>query len=113
MKKVLSVMILVSVMFITVPVQAESNVDVDNFKETILPLSFWFSGVVEVSTYLSVREQPSSNAREVMRLYNGDRLEIKMGVGNASGWWEVYGVNGRSYNNRIGYVSRRYVRAWQ
>ncbi len=110
MKKVLSVIVLWLIIFVAAPVHAKSYF---NFNEKFLPLSFWFAGVVQVSDYLAVREYPSVNSREVMRLYNGDRVDIKMGTGEASGWWELHGVNGISYRDRVGYVNGRYIRAWQ
>ena len=104
MKKFLSVVILsVIIIFSTAPVQAESF--------DFVPLSSIYSGrVVNIKTYLSIRERPNVNSREVMRIFNGDRLELRE---DAPGWWQVLSVNGNNFGRRagvaIGYVNANYV----
>ena len=98
-------MILTAAMFFSAtPAQAESNL---NF----VALSYIYNGrVANVSTYLSVRARPSVNSAEVMKIYNGDRLELRE---DAPGWWQVLSVNGnrfgRAAGQAIGYVSATYV----
>ena len=62
---------------------------------------------------LSVREGPSVYAREIMRISNGDRLELRE---DAPGWWQVLSINGNAYGARpgyaIGYVSAQYVQVY-
>ena len=105
MKKFFPVMILTAAMFFSAtPAQAESNL---NF----VALSYIYNGrVANVSTYLSVRARPSVNSAEVMKIYNGDRLELRE---DAPGWWQVLSVNGnrfgRAVGQAIGYVSETYV----
>lgn len=105
MKKFFPVMILTAAMFFSAaPVQAEANL---NF----VPLSYICSGrVINISSYLSVRARPSVNSAEVMKIYNGDRLELRE---DAPGWWQVLSVNGNRFGRvagqAVGYVSADYV----
>ena len=85
-----------------------------DFDEKILPTSVMYTGrVVGVSTYLSLRERPSVNSREIMRIPNGARLYLR--YDKNPDWWEVVSVtfNGKTYQNDgtmgIGWVSSRYV----
>ena len=118
MKKLLSVMLIaIAIIFANSPVQAQSDFDLNkNFKSQLQPVSYIYNGrVVGISTYLSVREQPSVNSREIMRIPNGSQLVLRF-FGDQD-WWEVLTINGNYYGvnpgDGIGYVSARYVRAWQ
>ena len=113
MKKIFSAILLAALIFSTVPVGAEIHFDLNkNFSEKVLPLSYIYGGrVVGISTYLSVREQPSANSREIMRIPNGTKLTLRF-FGNQE-WWAVLSINGSTYGVQpgveIGYVSARYV----
>ena len=114
MKKFFSAMILaVAIIFVSSPVQAENNFDLNkNFKTQLQPVTYIYEGrVVGISTYLSVRERPSVNSREIMRIPNGSRLTLRF-FGDQD-WWEVLTINGNYYGvnpgDGIGYVSARYV----
>ena len=114
MKKFFSAMILaVAIIFVSSSVQAENNFDLNkNFKTQLQPVSYIYEGrVVGISTYLSVRERPSVNSREIMRIPNGSRLVLRF-FGDQD-WWEVLTINGNYYGvnpgDGIGYVSARYV----
>ena len=103
MKKFFVSLILLTIFFSASPVQA-------NFES--IPLSYIYSGtVVNVRSYLVVREQPDTNSREVMRIRNGARLSLRY-TGNHE-WWQVLSVDGNSYNVRpgdaIGWISAHYV----
>ena len=116
LKKIFAVMMLaVAMLFATAPVQAQSDFDLNKiFNSKLLPVSYIYSGrVVGISTYLSVREQPSVNAREIMRIPNGAELSLRV---YSNDWWQVLKINGNSYGVRpgdgIGYVSARYVQTY-
>ena len=108
MKKFFAVAFLLATMILsTVSVQAE------NFEFT--PLSYIYGGrVVNIKTYLSVREYPNVNSREIMRIPNGAELSLHF-TGNQD-WWQVLSINGNTYGVRagdaIGWVSARYVRTY-
>lgn len=109
MKKFLSA-ILFALMIVTVaPAQAHSSVDLNpNFGERLSPVSYIYGGkVVGITTYLSVRERPNVNSREVLRIPNGTKLTLR--VCASPDWWQVVAING-NFCDGIGYVSARYIR---
>jgi len=115
-KKFFAAMLLtVAMIFSTASVQAQSDFDLNkDFNSKLVPVSNIYSGrVVGISTYLSVREQPSVNSREIMRIPNGTELYLRV---YSNDWWQVLKINGNSYGVRpgdgIGYVSARYVRTY-
>ena len=119
MKKIFAAMFL-ALIFATAPVQAQTNFDFNqNFNEKIQPLSYIYGGrVVGIKTFLSIREQPNENSREVMRIPNGAELSLRF-TGNQN-WWQVLSVtfNGQTYRNSydpadgIGWISARYVQTY-
>lgn len=119
MRKIFSVIILVTVLiFVAQPVQAENNFDLNkDFYEKIIVLSNIYNGRVAVSEYLSLREEPNVNSREVMRIPNGAELILRERY--VQGWWEVLTVSfdGKTFSNDyagdgIGWVSSKYVRTY-
>ena len=116
LKKIFSAGILIAVLiFVSSPVQAENNFDLNkNFKSQLQPVTYIYEGrVVGISTYLSVRERPSVNSREIMRIPNGTELYLRV---HDNDWFQVLKINGNDYGIRpgdyIGFVSRRYVRTY-
>ena len=116
LKKFLSMMLLLAgVIFATVPVQAQSDFDLNkDFNAQLQPVTNIYSGrVVGISTYLSVRERPSVNSREIMRIPNGTELYLRV---HDNDWFQVLKINGNDYGIRpgdyIGFVSRRYVQTY-
>ena len=118
MKKLLTTMTLVAAMTVAnAPAQAESNFDFDlntDFGSQIVFKSYIYGGrVVGIRTYLSLREYPNVNSRELMRIPNGAELSLRY-TGNQD-WWQVLAVtfNGQTYTNDyssgIGWVSAKYV----
>ena len=108
MRKIFSVIAL-AISFSVAPVQAQSDFD---FNKNFQPLSVVYDGVVVgVSTYLIVREKPDVNSREVLRIYNGDKICMRAMGGN---WYELLSVNGNYYGvspgDIIGYVSKKYIK---
>ena len=124
MKKFFPVMLLaVALIFISGQTnQAEANFDLNrDFNSKFVPLGYSriYSGrVVGISTYLSLREEPSEYSREIMRIPNGAELVLRHDPrAYENGWWEVMSVsfNGQTYSGRaggygLGYVSTKYVR---
>ena len=114
-KKFLATILLVGAIFATVPVQAESDFDLNkDFQSKLQPVTYIYSGrVVGISTYLSVRERPSVNSREIMRIPNGTELYLRF---HDNDWFQVLKINGNDYGIEpgycIGYVSSRYVRTY-
>lgn len=108
MKKYFSFILVALAMFATTPVQAQSDIDLNkNFNERFVQVTYIYGGrVVGISTYLSVRERPSVNSREVMRLPNGTTLTLRF-IGDQN-WWQIVAING-NYCDGIGYVSARYI----
>ena len=95
--------------------QAENNFDLNkNFNSQSQPVSVIFSGVVKVKTYLSLREQPNVNSREIMRIPNGATIMFRESR-LPTEWLEVISVsfNGTTYTtdnvSRVGYVNKNYV----
>jgi len=132
MKKILSAVIMFCVMIFSANCQAESDFDLNkNFNEKLQPTANFFIGrVVGIKTYLSIRERPTVNSGEIMRIPNGTALVLNDvvyddGYGNwihNDEWYEVQNIfmNGRWYNSTdngrvpanigvIGYVSSKYV----
>ena len=115
LKKIFAVMLLAGTIFASLPVQAQSDFDLNkDFNAKIQPVTYIYSGrVVGISTYLSVREQPSVNSREIMRIPNGTELYLRV---HDNDWFQVLKINGNDYGIRpgdyIGFVSRRYVRTY-
>ena len=115
MKKFLATILLVGAIFATVPVQAESDFDLNkDFQSKLQPVTYIYSGrVVGISTYLSVRERPSVNSREIMRIPNGTELYLRV---HDNDWFQVLKINGNDYGIRpgdyIGFVNARYVRTY-
>jgi len=118
MKKFFAALTLFSaIIFATAPAQAESNFDLNtDFNSQTVFKSYIYGGrVVGISTYLSIREYPNVNSREIMRIPNGAELSLRF-TGDQN-WWQVLSVtfNGRTYSNRndvaagIGWVSAKYV----
>lgn len=82
------------------------------FSASLVHASYIYSGtVVNIQTYLSIREQPDVNSPEIMRIPNGTRLSLRY-TGNKD-WWQVLSVNGNSYNvspgDAIGWASATYI----
>ena len=112
MKKIFAVIVGLVILVNFSVCQAENNFDLNkNFNSQFQPVSVIFFGVVKVKTYLSLREQPNVNSREIMRIPNGSRLVLRF-FGDQD-WWEVLTINGNYYGvnpgDGIGYVSARYV----
>lgn len=122
MKKFFSIMLLSAIMiFSNATAQADFDLNKD-FNFQLVPMSFIYSGrVVNISTYLSVRERPTVNSREIVRIPNGTRLTLRdSGPVYNTGWWEVLSINSPGYEGfegyngfGIGYVNARYIYAWQ
>ena len=120
MKKILSAIAfaicILSVNFCSANFQTESNFDLNkDFNEKFQTVSVMYSGrVVGISTYLSLRERPTVNSREIMRIPNGARLYLRYDLN--PDWWEVVSVtfNGRTYQDDgtmgIGWISSKYVK---
>ena len=120
MKKILSALVfavcILSVNFCSANFQAESDFDLNkDFNEKFQTVSVMYSGrVVGISTYLSLRERPTVNSREIMRIPNGARLYLRYDLN--PDWWEVVSVtfNGRTYQDDgtmgIGWISSKYVK---
>ena len=115
LKKIFTVMLLAGTIFAGLPVQAQSDFDLNkDFNAKIQPVTYIYSGrVVGISTYLSVREQPSVNSREIMRIPNGTELYLRV---HDNDWFQVLKINGNDYGIRpgdyIGFVNARYVRTY-
>ena len=92
MKKLLSVMLLAVVIFFA----GGQN----NFAEAARDFSGW--QVVGIRTYLSIREYPTINSRELARIPNGTILSDE--GGRANGFASV------SYNGIYGWASLTYLR---
>ena len=114
MKKVFAAFLLVLAMAFSVPVQAQSDFDLNrDFNNQFTFKSTIYGGrVVGIRTYLSIREEPSVYSREIMRIPNGADLTLRF-TGDQN-WWQVISVrfNGREYSNpapAIGWVSAKYV----
>ena len=107
---------ILSVNFCSASLQIEYNFDWNkDFNSKLQPLSAMFTGrVVGVSTYLSLRERPTVNSRELMRIPSGARLYLRYDLN--PDWWEVVSVtfNGRTYQDDgtmgIGWISSKYVK---
>ena len=115
MKKILSVIVGLVILVNFSVCQAENNFDLNkNFNSQFQPVSVIFSGVVKVKTYLSLREQPNVNSREIMRIPNGAEIMFRESR-LPSEWLEVISVsfNGTTYTtdnvSRVGYVNKNYV----
>lgn len=109
MKKVLSILIFALTVFSINFVNASDFNLNTNFK----PVSVIFSGIVNVNSYLSLREYPNINSREIMRIPSGARIIFRESR-NSSDWLEVVSVdfNGKEYSDytpHIGYVYSKYV----
>ena len=115
LKKIFAVMLLAGTIFATAPVQAQSDFNLNkDFNAKLQPVTYIYSGrVVGISTYLSVREQPSVNSREIMRIPNGTELYLRV---HNNDWFQVLKINGNDYGIRpgdcIGYVNARYVQTY-
>ena len=99
-KKFFSIILLIAAIFVTAPVQAKSAI---------------CNGIVSVSSYLVLREEPNANSREIMRIPNG--AELLMRDEYIPGWISVLSVSfdGKTFANdtvgdRIGYVNVKYVK---
>ena len=111
MKKIIAAFLLVLAMVFSVPAQAQSELDLNrDVKEKFVPVSNFYVGrVVGIKTYLSIRERPSVNSREIMRIPNGAKLTL-LASGDPN-WFYVTSVkfNSGEYYDVSGYVSARYV----
>ena len=119
MKRLTITLFVLLAMMITVPVQAQSDFDLNrDFKENLVPMSNIYGGrVVGIKTYLSIREEPSVYSREVMRIPNGTELLLRdAGPVSRTGWWQVISVkfNGREYSDTValGWISAKYVKTY-
>ena len=113
MKKIFAIILLISAMFAISPVNTEANFNLNNnFNSNFTNLSNIFHGNVVVNTFLSIREQPNVNSREIMRVYNGDRLELREDMPGQ--WVQVLSVNGNKYGvpagEAIGWVNIKYIK---
>ena len=117
MKKIF-VAIVCFVIFVNFSVcQAENDFDLNkNFHSQFQPVTNIFWGVVKVKTYLSLREQPNVNSREIMRLPNGATIMFRESFRSDDpvDWLIVLSVsfNGKSYSSDadvLGYVHKNYV----
>ena len=111
-KKIFSTVILVAVLiFVSSPVQAENNFDLNNdFNDKVSKLTNIYTGiVVNVESYLIVREKPTMYSREVMRIPNGAKLTLRS-IGGVdyinSDWMAVAYYNGMT---DVGYVNTKYI----
>ena len=96
MRKILALFLFVGVMVAAASVHA----------------SYIYSGtVVNIQTYLSIREGPGVDYKEIMRVPNGTRLGLR--YTGTPDWWQILSVNGNSYNVRpgdaIGWASASYI----
>ena len=109
MKKFLSAILFALTIVTVAPAQAHSDVGLNqNFNERLAPMSYIYGGrVVGISTYLSVRERPNVNSREVLRIPNGTELTLRFC--RNQDWWQVVAING-NFCDGIGYVSAKYIR---
>lgn len=115
-KKFFSIILLIAAIFVTAPVQAESNFDFNqNFNNRLVFKSNIRNGIVSVSSYLVLRKEPNANSREIMRIPNG--AELVMRDEYIPGWISVLSVSfdGKTFANdtagdSIGYVRAKYVK---
>lgn len=105
MKKIFAAFLLVVAIAFVSPVQAQSNFNFDeNFQ--ILTTGRAPEGiVVNITTYLSVREGPSVYSRELDRIPNGTRVAV---TDSSNGFYYIF-YWGNS-NNYWGYAHSSYIR---
>ena len=100
MRKLVVSFLIVLAMAFTESVQAQSNFDLNvNYSNQFIFKAGYsrlhYGRVVGIKTYLSLRAEPSVNSREIMRIPNGARLELREQF--VFGWWEVLSVNGDNF----------------
>ena len=107
MRKIVAIFFLVLAMALTSPVQAQSNFDFNyGVKNQLIPLSNIRSAiVVNIRTYLSLRERPSVYSRELARIQNGTMLTVNTMVPAPPSDWAL-----TWYNGIEGYVNWAYIR---
>lgn len=66
----------------------------------------WRYQVVGISTYLSIREEPNANSREIARVPNGTILEPALYYSSISRQWKA------SYTNGFAGVVYRGMNCW-
>ena len=109
MRRVFVLVLLVFTMAFTAPVQAQSNFefnnDFSNDKFANLTASVAYYGyVVNIRTFLSLRESPSIYSRELARIPNGTRLTVMFFENSNTG--DFYRVR---YNGMSGYAHKNYI----